>query len=39
VDYDCKMACRGSKSEQFACVSECNQGLDKCYQLCRELLE
>ena len=39
ADYDCKMACRGSKREQFACFSECNQGLDQCYQLCMELLE
>jgi hypothetical protein len=33
-DYDCKMDCRGTKSEQIECVSECNQGLDQCYQLC-----
>ena len=39
ADYDCKMACRGSKSEQYECVSECNEGLDQCYQLCIELLE
>ena len=39
MDYDCKIACRGTKSEQLACVSECNQGLDQCYQLCIELLE
>jgi hypothetical protein len=30
------MACRKTKSEQIACVSECNQGLDQCYQLCIE---
>jgi hypothetical protein len=28
------MDCRGTKNEQIACVSECNQGLDHCYQLC-----
>ena len=39
ADYDCKMACRGTKSEQLACVSECNQGLDQCYQLCIEILD
>jgi hypothetical protein len=33
------MACRGTKSEQSACVSECNQELDQCYQFCKELLE
>ena len=38
-DYDCKMACQGSKSEQIACVSECNKGLGKCYGLCAELFE
>ena len=39
ADYDCKMACRGTKSEQSACVPECNQELDQCYQFCKELLE
>jgi len=38
-DYDCKMACRGTKSEQLACVSGCNKGLDQCYQLCIEVLD
>lgn len=38
-DYDCKMACQGSKSEQIACVSECNKALGKCYSLCIELFE
>jgi hypothetical protein len=39
ADYDCKMTCRGTKSEQLACVSECNKGLDQCYQLCIEVLD
>jgi hypothetical protein len=39
ADYDCKMTCRGTKSEQLACVSECNKGLDQCYQLCIEILD
>ena len=39
ADYDCKMTCRETKSEQLACVSECNKGLDQCYQLCIEILE
>jgi len=39
VDYDCKMACRGTKGEQFECGSECNQELDRCYKLCMEILE
>ena len=34
ADYDCKMDCIGTKSEQIDCVSKCNQGLDLCYQLC-----
>jgi len=38
-DYDCKMDCQGTKTEQIECVSQCNQGLDKCYQLCTEILE
>ncbi len=38
-DYDCKMACQGTKSEQIACVSECNKELGKCYGLCIELFE
>ena len=39
ADYDCKMDCQGTKVEKIDCVSECNQGLGQCYQLCTELLE
>ena len=39
ADYDCKMDCRGAKSEQIDCFSECNQGLDLCYQLCAVVFE
>ena len=39
IDYDGKMACQGTKSEQATCGSECNQKLDLCYQLCIETFE
>jgi hypothetical protein len=39
ADYDCKMACRGTKDELLECVSVCNQELDRCYKLCMEILE
>lgn len=39
LDYDCKIACQGTKSEQVTCGSECNQELDLCYQHCIEIFE
>jgi hypothetical protein len=39
IHNKCESGCQESKEAQLACVSDCNQKLDQCYQHCKELLE